>query len=196
MKNYDARQVVAKGFARERNSSRFSTAGVRMWPRAADLRRCPTNPSKPLCRGTRARSNEIEPPLQRHARACRGHPRLSCRASASKAWMAGTSPAMTPNNWFDLTGTRSLVQRFRSSNHILRRSGAPWSGEPGTHNHRAWGYGFRVRHLAVAPRNDSVHMIGLMESLHWALAARPCRRLETPPCFDQTSGSILLEFQR
>src|SRR5260370_34452972 len=32
---------------------------------------------------------------RRHARACRGHPRLSCQASTSKAWMAGTSPAMT-----------------------------------------------------------------------------------------------------
>jgi hypothetical protein len=30
----------------------------------------------------------------RHARACRGHPRL-IGASESKAWVAGTSPAMT-----------------------------------------------------------------------------------------------------
>jgi len=30
----------------------------------------------------------------RHARACRGHPRLGTRA-ASKSWVAGTSPAMT-----------------------------------------------------------------------------------------------------
>jgi histidinol-phosphate aminotransferase len=33
---------------------------------------------------------------RRHARACRGHPRLSCDSAASKAWMAGTGPAMTP----------------------------------------------------------------------------------------------------
>ena len=26
-----------------------------------------------------------------------------------KAWMAGTSPAMTPNEWFNMTGTRSRV---------------------------------------------------------------------------------------
>ncbi len=26
---------------------------------------------------------------------------------ASKAWMAGTSPAMTPEIWFNMTGTRS-----------------------------------------------------------------------------------------
>jgi hypothetical protein len=26
--------------------------------------------------------------------------RLSCGTSASKTWMAGTSPAMTPNNWY------------------------------------------------------------------------------------------------
>ncbi len=31
----------------------------------------------------------------RHARACRGHPRLSWGTSHSKTWMAGTSPAMT-----------------------------------------------------------------------------------------------------
>jgi len=44
--------------------------------------------------------------LRRHARACRGHPRLSCGSSASKTWMAGTSPAMTPSKWFNMTGTR------------------------------------------------------------------------------------------
>src|SRR5262249_55261582 len=33
-------------------------------------------------------------PLIRHARACRGHPRLH-GISTSKTWMAGTSPAMT-----------------------------------------------------------------------------------------------------
>jgi hypothetical protein len=32
--------------------------------------------------------------LTRHARACRGHPRLTNHAT-SKTWMAGTSPAMT-----------------------------------------------------------------------------------------------------
>ena len=32
----------------------------------------------------------------RHARACRGHPRLACGGSGRKTWMAGTSPAMTP----------------------------------------------------------------------------------------------------
>jgi len=49
------------------------------------------------------RPNMIESHFYRHARACRGHPRLSCRASASNAWMAGTSPAMTPAKWFDMT---------------------------------------------------------------------------------------------
>ena len=28
------------------------------------------------------------------------------------------------------------------------------------------GYGFRARHLAVAPRNDVAHMIGFMESIY------------------------------
>jgi len=55
----------------------------------------------------RARSDEIESRLSRHARACRGHPRLSCGPSARKTWMAGTSPAMTAEKWFDMTGTRS-----------------------------------------------------------------------------------------
>src|SRR6266566_3676203 len=34
----------------------------------------------------------MESPLQRHARACRGHPRLSSGFSVRKVWMAGTSP--------------------------------------------------------------------------------------------------------
>src|SRR5260370_16257 len=63
----------------------------------------------------RAQSDEIELSLHRHARAetphrvtrrgprLRGHPRLSWGISASKTWMAGTSPAMTPERWFDMT---------------------------------------------------------------------------------------------
>ena len=34
------------------------------------------------------------PLLTRHARACRGHPRLEGTSARSKTWMAGTSPAM------------------------------------------------------------------------------------------------------
>src|SRR5580700_1013701 len=37
-------------------------------------------------------------PIRRHARACRGHPRLQ-GDPRSKAWMAGTSPAMTWRSW-------------------------------------------------------------------------------------------------
>jgi hypothetical protein len=65
--------------------------------------------------GDRVRSTEIESALLRHARACRGHPRLSCRASTSKAWMAGTIPgsspgtAMTALKWFNVTGNRSSL---------------------------------------------------------------------------------------
>jgi hypothetical protein len=33
--------------------------------------------------------------VSRHARACRGHPRLGSAHQNSKSWMAGTSPAMT-----------------------------------------------------------------------------------------------------
>jgi hypothetical protein len=36
------------------------------------------------------------------------------RSSASKAWMAGTSPAMTPEKWFNLTGIRSRFQTLGS----------------------------------------------------------------------------------
>ncbi len=39
--------------------------------------------------------------------ACRRHPCLACRASASKAWMAGTSPAKTLRKWLDMTGIHS-----------------------------------------------------------------------------------------
>jgi hypothetical protein len=42
-------------------------------------------------------SDEFESPLRHHARARRGHPRLSLGRCAEKTWMAGTSPAMTPN---------------------------------------------------------------------------------------------------
>src|SRR5712671_1027118 len=64
----------------------------------------------------RARSDEMESHLRRHARAetprrvtrrgphLRGHPRLSCGSSASKTWMAGTSPAMTPEKWLKMIG--------------------------------------------------------------------------------------------
>src|SRR5260370_6739768 len=63
----------------------------------------------------RSESDEMELSLHHHARAetprrvtrrgprLRGHPRLSWGISASKTWMAGTSPAMTPERWFDMT---------------------------------------------------------------------------------------------
>jgi hypothetical protein len=50
-------------------------------------------------------SVELKRPLRRHARACRGHPRLYGLASTNKTWMAGTSPAMTSNTWFELSKT-------------------------------------------------------------------------------------------
>ena len=58
--------------------------------------------------GLGVRSDEIESLLhRRHARACREHPRLFCEPSAGKTWMAGTSPAMTPKKWINVTGMRS-----------------------------------------------------------------------------------------
>jgi hypothetical protein len=50
--------------------------------------------------------DEMESPLRRHVRACGGHPRLSCGTSATKTWMAASSPAMTLEKWFNTTGTR------------------------------------------------------------------------------------------
>ena len=48
---------------------------------------------------------------ERHARTCRGHPRLSDGTSASKAWMAGTSPAMTQQKWLNTeTPRRSAAE--------------------------------------------------------------------------------------
>jgi hypothetical protein len=84
-------------------------------------------PSQSLCR-TRARSDKIEPlsrvmPAQRHPAASRGGDlafagiHVFLAAPASKAWMAGTSPAMTPNEWFTTTGTRcsSMIEMLRWS---------------------------------------------------------------------------------
>src|SRR5262245_50524691 len=48
--------------------------------------------SKPRMPGTSLEQDDIK--WNRHARACRGHPRLESRVE-SKPWMAGTSPAMT-----------------------------------------------------------------------------------------------------
>ena len=58
----------------------------------------------PPMRRTRAVPDQMGSSLRRHARACRAHPRLSCEPSTRKTWMAGTSPAMTPNKWFIMTG--------------------------------------------------------------------------------------------
>src|SRR5882672_5988516 len=46
-------------------------------------------PSYCLAEGNSKRWTPMRSPLRRHARACRGHPRLSSRASARKTWMAG-----------------------------------------------------------------------------------------------------------
>src|SRR5260370_14656329 len=67
----------------------------------------------------RACSDEIEAPLQRHARACRGHPRLSCGLAAKKTWMAGTRPAMTPNKWFNMTKTRARSRSTLSTSFVF-----------------------------------------------------------------------------
>jgi hypothetical protein len=48
--------------------------------------------------------------FRRPARACGGHPRLSCRFSASKTWRAGTSPRRTS----ELKGFPEIVQCDRA----------------------------------------------------------------------------------
>src|SRR6266702_5194971 len=59
----------------------------------------------------------------RHARACPGHPR-SCIAAAKRAWMAGTSPAMTM--WMDLVKSIRIaivLTAISSSAHAQSLSG-------------------------------------------------------------------------
>ncbi len=53
-------------------------------------------------------------PAQRHPAASRGGDPVFAGIHVflagfrrEKTWMAGTSPTMTPNKWFDMTGTRS-----------------------------------------------------------------------------------------
>src|SRR5690349_16948283 len=46
--------------------------------------------------------------LSRHARACRGHPRLKMRVS--KSWMAGTSPAMTMDDELTMRSARIVLR--------------------------------------------------------------------------------------
>ncbi len=60
----------------------------------------------------RVRPN-IQPLESRHGRTCSGHPRT--RISAKKAWITGTSPAMTTKSG----GLEAVVQRLRST-------GQPW----------------------------------------------------------------------
>jgi hypothetical protein len=49
--------------------------------------------------------------VSRHARACRGHPRLGSAHQNSKSWMAGTSPATTIYG-FNLN--RRCYEKYRS----------------------------------------------------------------------------------
>jgi hypothetical protein len=129
-----------------------------------------------------ARSDVIESPLHRHARACRGHPRLSYRASASKAGMAGTSPisaklsgcrAASPR---PACGERSEFARssrkfrvrgpLRESERVesLRPSPRPSPRKSGAREQKASG------HLMLAP-------MGLVPAIHVLLAeARQERR--------------------
>ena len=44
----------------------------------------------------------------RHARACRGHPRLSQIHREPKTWMAGSSPAMTRRQFF-VTASEPII---------------------------------------------------------------------------------------
>jgi len=58
--------------------------------------------------------------------------------------------------------------RLPSFRHRVRPSAGPMTGsaaspEPITTNRT---YGFRARHLAVAPRNDPADMIGFIESIY------------------------------
>src|SRR5947209_4232762 len=66
----------------------------------------------------------------RHARACPGHPRLAS-LSERKAWMAGTSPAMT-SKWGNPDGNGS--NSFLSWPTVRGRVGAERTAKPGDKN--------------------------------------------------------------
>src|SRR5260370_37551878 len=63
---------------------------------------------------SRAHSDEIAPPSHRHARACRGHPRLACGKSASKGWMGRGSPAPCTGKMVKMDPTGTLSPRRRA----------------------------------------------------------------------------------
>jgi hypothetical protein len=62
------RELAASRWARSRSGHGTRSIGIHNWTSAA---------------------RENEPRVPRHARACRGHPRLSMGCCESKAWMAG-----------------------------------------------------------------------------------------------------------
>src|SRR5207248_4390127 len=64
---------------------------------------------------------EREPPVRRHARACPGHPRLY-DVAAVKAWMAGSSPAMTRTEITPPSPSRAVAPRAQVRRTALRRA--------------------------------------------------------------------------
>jgi len=59
----------------------------------------------------RAHSDELESPLAVMAALVAAIHVFLAERLARKAWMAGMGPAMTRNNWFDISETRSHAQR-------------------------------------------------------------------------------------
>jgi hypothetical protein len=59
---------------------------------------------------------------RRHARACRGHHVFLCCGSASKAWIAGTSPAMTTSETVSYD-RKPLEQAITSGEQGIHRPG-------------------------------------------------------------------------
>jgi len=54
-------------------------------------------------------------------------PRIHAFCAGGKTWMAGTSPAMTPSLWLDVSETRSNLHRARVKQRELAYDGGDGS---------------------------------------------------------------------
>jgi hypothetical protein len=59
----------------------------------------------------------IESALHRHARACRGHPRVFCGNFAD-----GEDPAMTAGKWLNVIGNRSSISASSTEQAFIARN--------------------------------------------------------------------------
>ena len=120
----------------------------------------------------------------RHARACRGHPRLASVYLLRKPWMAGTSPAMT--NGELLPGSRIVARAnaLRSSGTRVRTTAARCA--PGSYRGAAHQVARRAqsRSEPASRRSDGAAAVGDLRGEHRALARdrhrQPTARQQQP----------------